>query len=72
MKSTAALLTTSSTFCRETNWPAMRRAASMLATMRAQNAETWASLSDGAVDVDAPATATSAELLMRIAWRMKE
>jgi hypothetical protein len=44
---TAAVLTTSSTLSRETNWAAMRRAGSRLETMPAQNAESWASLSDG-------------------------
>jgi len=67
----AALLTTSSTLCRRTNRAAMRRAASRLETMRAQNFERSASVSDGEVEFPAPAVATSAELLMRITWRVK-
>src|SRR5204863_8520922 len=70
-KGMAAVLTTSSMLRRETNWAAMRRAASRFATMPAQNAESSASLSDGEDESPAPAVATSAELLMRIAWRVK-
>src|SRR5690348_11965059 len=49
----------------------MRRAASRLARTRFQNAESWASLSDREVG-PSPADATSSELLMRIAWRLRE